>query len=273
MVGLQIISDLHLESPKAYDIFDITPKAPYLALLGDIGYVSHGREYFGFLRRQLSRFRVVFLVMGNHEPWHSTWEDTKRAVRQFERDIQGERQTRQDIGELVVLDRTRYEIAVSSKGEGAVVILGCTLFSRVPTESVEAVGFGVNDFYHTAGWTVERHNAAFEEDLGWLNDQVASLRRSSKGRRAVVLTHYNPTADPRTSDPRHRDSPIRSGFATDLSGEICWRSEDVAVWAFGHTHFNCDFEDGVTGKRVLTNQRGYYFSQAAGFVEDKVVEL
>lgn len=49
-------------------------------------------------------------------------------------------------------------------------------------------------------------------------------------------------------------------------------SKNVKVWAFGHTHWNCDFvEEG--GKRVLTNQRGYYFSQAVGFEAGKCIEL
>ncbi|QPG94137.1 hypothetical protein C2857_004943 [Epichloe festucae Fl1] len=40
-MDIQIFSDLHLESPKAYDLYNIPPKAPYLALalLGDIGNV------------------------------------------------------------------------------------------------------------------------------------------------------------------------------------------------------------------------------------------
>lgn len=37
---LQLISDLHLESPAAYDIFHINPVVPCLALIGDIGYVE-----------------------------------------------------------------------------------------------------------------------------------------------------------------------------------------------------------------------------------------
>ena len=38
-MALQILSDLHLDAPKAYDVFKIVPKAPYLALLGDVGNV------------------------------------------------------------------------------------------------------------------------------------------------------------------------------------------------------------------------------------------
>lgn len=47
----------------------------------------------------------------------------------------------------------------------------------------------------------------------------------------------------------------------------------MKLWVFGHTQFNCDFTDEGTGKHVVTNQRGYYFSQAAGFDAEKVVTI
>jgi hypothetical protein len=46
VMELQILSDLHLESPKAYDLYDIPPKAPLLALLGDIGNVVSHKDGF-----------------------------------------------------------------------------------------------------------------------------------------------------------------------------------------------------------------------------------
>jgi len=42
---------------------------------------------------------------------------------------------------------------------------------------------------------------------------------------------------------------------------------------FRHTHFNCDFIDEGTGKHVVINQRGYYFSQAGRFDAEKVVTI
>ncbi|KAI1406932.1 Ser/Thr protein phosphatase superfamily [Hypoxylon sp. FL1857] len=268
MVQLQIFSDLHLENPKAYNTFEIKTAAPYLALLGDIGCVKHRQEYYGFLIRQLSKFRIVFLVMGNHEPWHSTWNDCKEAIHEIQMDIQREQESKGGIGELVVLDRTSYDI----KGSGEVItILGCTLFSRVPPESMKAVSFGLNDFYYTEDWTVEMHAAEFERDLRWLNERVTSL--ASSGHKIIILTHYSPTLDERATDPKHSKSPIKSGFATDLSNEPCWLNDAVKFWAFGHTHFNCDFVDKNTGKRVVTNQRGYYSNSSPGFIEDKVITI
>jgi hypothetical protein len=75
------------------------------------------------------------------------------------------------------------------------------------------------------------------------------------------------------TDPVHATSPISSGFSTDLAKEECWSNSAVQLWVFGHTHYNCDFEDAVANKRITTNQRGYYFSQAAKFDLEKVVSI
>ena len=79
MVEIQILSDLHLESPAAYDVFDITPTAEYLALLGDIGYTKDA-GLIDFLRKQLPKYKTTFFVMGNHEPYHSSYAASKQHL-------------------------------------------------------------------------------------------------------------------------------------------------------------------------------------------------
>lgn len=260
----QILSDLHLESPAAYDIFQIIPRAPYLCLLGDIGYVKDD-GFYTFLRSQLEAFRAVFLVFGNHEPYHSSWVEAKQKLESFKNEI--EASTGQALGKFVILDQTRYDISSD------ITILGCTLFSKIFKEQIENVNFGLNDFYHIDDWTVDDHQKAHMSDLAWLNEQLASISASEPDRTVIVLTHYSPTTNEKTIDPRHATSRISSGFMTDLTSEPCWQNAAVKVWAFGHTHFNCDYEDGEHWKRAISNQRGYYFAQAEGFDIEKVVEV
>lgn len=262
---IQILSDLHLESPQAYDVFHIEPKAPYLALVGDIGYVKD-RGFFDFLRKQLRVFRVVFLVLGNHEPYHSNWSEAKSGINRF---VTGLAPLKSEVplGQLVFLDKTRYDIS------STLSVLGCTLFSRVVHEQKEDVSFGINDFYHIDDWSVDAHQVAHRADLDWLNHELDTISRLEPDRKVVVLTHYCPLTNRGVIDPQHADSKISSGFMTDLSSERCWKSGVVKLWAFGHTHFNCDFIDSYHGNRVFSNQRGYYFSQAAGFDSTKIVEI
>ena len=266
-MAIQILSDLHLEAPKGYDVFEITPKAPFLALLGDIGNVAkHKDDFFGFLTRQLEQFRAVLFVPGNHEAYHSSWPETLTILRDFEDRVS----ENHSLGVFVLLDRTVFRLPDSNT-----VVLGCSLFSHVPPESEMTVGASLNDFYHTNGWDVAAHNEAHKRDLAWLNEQVAALQDSEAS--IIIFSHWSPSQAPGSADARHTGSPITSAFSTDLSGEKCFRSGNVKLWAFGHTHYNCDLalerRDGAGPLRLVANQRGYYFAQSDGFEMEKTVEV
>lgn len=268
MITLQILSDLHLEAPKGYDVFKIAPRSPYLALLGDVGCIGRDyAEYTEFLFAQLQQFEIVFLVLGNHEPYHSSWNRTKILMDDFQNDVHARTSRGEQLGTFVLLDQKRHDI---DKDQEKITILGCTLFSRIPEAGREAVSFGINDFYHINDWTVEQHDEQHQRDATWLRSQIKSLQGS--GRQVVVLTHYSPTWDAQSQDPRHRNSSITPGFATDLLDDPTWQNDSVKLWAFGHTHYNCDFKNDQ-GMRLYTNQRGYYFSQSDGFDVTSVVEI
>ena len=119
---------------------------------------------------------------------------------------------------------------------------------------------------------MEEHIQKHGSELRWLNAEIQKLMEGSN-RRIIIMSHYSPTDDARAIDPKHKSSTISSGFMTDLSPEICFSSARVAVWAFGHTHFNCDFEYGSHQTRIVTSQRGCCFTQSNGFDLGKMVEL
>ncbi|CAG8000088.1 unnamed protein product [Penicillium salamii] len=121
---IQIMADLHLETPAAYDLFKISPKAPYLALLGNIGVVKDA-GFFPFIEAQLSQFAIVLFVLGNREPYYATWSETKQELHRFSASVNERSATpgqngQPKTGSFVFLDQTRY---ISSD----VTILGCTL--------------------------------------------------------------------------------------------------------------------------------------------------
>ncbi|PGH02698.1 hypothetical protein AJ79_07577 [Helicocarpus griseus UAMH5409] len=186
MTSIQILSDIHLESPSAYDVFSIPPKAPHLALLGDIGNVRD-KGFSPFIEAQLHNFRTVFLLLGNHEPYHSSWPNVRQEIEKFAQNIrlQSEREP----------------------------VLGCTLHSHIPPESEEQVSFGLNDFSGIDDWTVQEHNAAHAVDLAWLNEQVASISATEPERKIVIFTHHSPAmCEKRAVDPAHANSAIGPGF-------------------------------------------------------------
>ena len=262
-VSIQVMSDLHLESGSGYETFIIEPRAPYLALLGDIGNTRDPKLY-PFLETQLRQFQKVFFLLGNHEPYHSSYPASKQRVTSFKNSWNEKRDSEASRGEFVFLNQTRYDITEN------VTVLGCTLFSHITPEQHETVSFGLWDFYDIAEWTVEDHNKAHLSDLEWLHSQLSANSQETGGgqKRVFVMTHHSPTVAAEACNPTHRNSKISSGFASDLvPGRE--RLQGVDVWAFGHTHFNCDFV--VAGMRVCTNQRGYYFKLAEGFNQGKVI--
>lgn len=270
-VSFAILSDLHLETPASrptYLEFSFAATCPNLALLGDIGLANDPR-LFTFLEDQLSRFKIVFYVLGNHEPYDSTLEAAREALKAF-KDESNRRKANDDrLGNFILLDQVRYDLTPT------ITILGCTLFSSITSDQKSSVSLFVSDFSRIQDWNIDSHNSAHSSDLAWLNDQVTQIAEKEPERNIVIFTHYSPTAIPKANEPRHLQDAngVRSAFVTDLSEQACWTSTCVKLWAFGHTHFNCDFVEPVTKKRVFANQKGYRRSEAEGFDVEKVVTI
>ncbi|OGM50008.1 hypothetical protein ABOM_001264 [Aspergillus bombycis] len=246
-ISFQILSDLHLEINSQYALYDIPVCAGHLILAGDIGRLTDYNDYRNFLQKQTDRFKLVFLILGNHEFYNGTFATGLEKARQLEREPGFN-------GRLIVLHQNRYDIPGS-----CVTILGCTLWSHVPHESREIVQSKVKDFQRIEGWSVEDHNANHDSDLAWLVNEVQLILQENRemekrgGKRSVlVATHHAPLLRG-TSSPQHAHSPWGVAFATDVLSRI--PLDGVKVWVFGHTHYTTDFREGEV--RVVSNQRGY----------------
>ena len=287
-VKLQIMSDLHLETPAIrpmYSEFQLVRKSPYLALLGDIGKVHDGR-LFEFLGEQLRKFEIVFYLMGNHEPWQVdfglgdqehdfTYQAAVSKLEEFEAATRDRRQggtgdnDASSNGQFVFLNRKRFDLSET------ITLLGCTLFSNISESQQSTISLFVSDFCNIQNWTVDDHNSAHRADLDWLNCEVEAISSNEPGRTIVIMTHHSPSSLLEANDPEHLEDSrgVQSAFVTDLQNESCWNSRSVRLWAFGHTHYNCDFVDPKTGMRVLSNQRGYGREDAFDFDAEKVVTV
>ncbi|KXH68311.1 calcineurin-like phosphoesterase [Colletotrichum salicis] len=180
MASFQILSDLHLVHNN-YSNYRIVPAAPYLALIGDIGCVKDP-GYIGFLKNLLDQFRIVFCVLGNHEPYEVNRNERKENPQS-------------PVGEFVFMYQGEYQIPDSN-----ITVLGCTLFSDVPSSKMTPVSNGLDDFREIDGWTVEEDCQLHKEDLKWLNDRVNSVPTDSD-RRIVIFTYHSPTEDTRAVEP------------------------------------------------------------------------
>jgi hypothetical protein len=249
----QIVSDLHLETPLTapqYTSFRLDVQADNLFLLGDIGLVVD-TGLFEFLRRVLEENRGcrIFYVLGNHEPYRTTYEHAYILLRDFEEEAKS------DLGgRFKFLCRDRYDV------NDTITILGCTLWSAIEHDQemdITARSTDLNSERGIENWTLNRHREEHEQDLAWLNSQVSTIEKDEPHRQVIVATHHSPTLDPRANNPQHEGSSVSSNFVSDLSEEPCWLSQAVKLWTFGHTHYSCDYRDEKTGKLVVANQKGY----------------
>jgi len=85
VIQIQVVSDLHLETPSArpsYTDFHIQPRCQNLALLGDVGHVADLR-LLGFLEEQLRRFDTVFYLLGNHDVYGLSPQAARETMQAF----------------------------------------------------------------------------------------------------------------------------------------------------------------------------------------------
>jgi len=240
---LQIMSDLHLEFLGG-GTHNIEPKAPYLALLGDIGVLTDEGmpHYRKFLLEQANQFKKVFVLLGNHEYYGSTVARTLQRVKEI----------CDSHPNLVMMQQGSVKV-------NGVRILGTTLWSKVPPESVRFVASSLNDYRRittdngsnnngTRNISVTDTNSWFQTEVEWLAAEIE--KANVLGETVVVLTHHAPISD--SCDPQHYSSPINSAFCTPLEFLL---GAPVALWAYGHTHWVSDVIRN--GTRVMTNACGY----------------
>ena len=166
-------------------------------------------------------------------------------------------------GKFVYLNRTRYDVSAT------LTVLGCTLWSALNPDDLDILSWALTDFKRIEGFDPAAFTALHQRDLAWLNATVEDIAAREPDRQIIIFTHHAPTVRD-TGDPKFDGQPSNSAFATELTGQPCWKSGKVKFWGFGHTHWCCDFErDGV---RVYSNQRGYRAGQDS-FDAAKVVTI
>lgn len=254
-VHFQYMSDLHLELFPGFRIRPEDVRAPFLVLAGDVG-TPATREYTAFLASCARLYEKVFVVLGNHEgygkpSWQQAVEDARKTAAEISADDGG--------GAVVVLHNDAYDIV-----EGAVRVLGCTLWSDVSDDERSDVQMLMMDYRNIGGgFNVDLSRHMHSLDVAWLKRELQRARRD--GVKCVVVTHHAPLIKG-TSDAKYSGSGVNSAFATDLSDMISAHVDVAPFWIHGHTHHSHVLEvppgarEGRGGgevARVVSNQRGY----------------
>ena len=248
---VQVASDLHIEF---YDKFEddcpediILPRAPVLALLGDVG-LAFTPQLKAFLHHQAKRFEAVIYIAGNHEFYnHQGASKTVGEQEQWLRDVCSE------VDNLHFMEKNVMVI-------NGVRILATTLWSFIPPSVELSAGSSMND-YHLSyvqekegprKLTVADTRQWHVESAQWLKTEIAAANQLKQP--VLVLTHHTPSLQG-TSDPKYDGDELSYCFSTDLSDLV--QDPAVRAWSCGHTHWNFDMMMEEGGTRLVSNQRGY----------------
>lgn len=252
MPKLWIMSDLHLERVPYPDAFD--PPRPAFDVLVVAGDVMEGDCVRALaIVSRLARGQPAVFVLGNHEHWDGSIEETRARAR--------------DIAEafgVTLLDGASAEIA-------GIRFVGATLWAdghlggldrepdRPTGERIDVAGPGGLRSLTTADMI-----AMHRQEVATIEELLAPGPRRAK---VVAVTHHAP--HPLAVPASLRDEPIAGLLASDLS-----RLTDAGLadlWIHGHVHETIDLVR-PGGTRILCNPAGVRFSNP-GFVEDLVVEV
>lgn len=232
-------SDIHLESwNKALP--DLPDDADILIIAGDL--TSHGDGATQLAKSYGNTGKPVFYVPGNHEYYHSVYQDRLDEIKQdcIKNDIR-----------FLGPDMS-YEV-------DGVKILGATLWTdyRISGDPVMAMLFaqsGMSDHY-VIGWREEQNRYFLPRDalnlheahLAWLLSEC----EKDYNPRTLIVTHHLPCAE--SIHPRWASSRLNPAFASEVVH--LFADFPPAVWIHGHSHDESDTAVGAT--RVYNHPLGY----------------
>ena len=236
---MHVVSDIHLDHrPQLYEL-PVTD-AQYLALPGDIAQLKPQSlsTYRHFLQTICKRYKMVFIVCGNHEFFGSIFPGAIDLLREL----------CASIGNVMVLEKDYYDIPDTSWR-----VMGCTLWGSIPPEHVLQLTMQLNDFVlimiddQGHRFTVARSNQEHDARDAWIKSQLDECKRI--GKKAVIITHHCPFYESKPTP----SNGMTCGYCSDLTSLM--DPTVIRMWLYGHTHRSR--RKDINGVPVISNQCGY----------------
>lgn len=241
---IAIASDLHLEFGQEISFDGVT--ADVLVLAGDVivaaalagesaRHLSMTELYTTVIGNACKNFKKVVYIMGNHEFYHSTLEETKGLVENF----------MSQWDNLVFLDDSVVEIdGVNFVGS---VLWSDTNSSVYAAFSKKLLGdFSVIRETDSKFLTLNTYQRMHESCVDF-------VKYSCEGnKKTVVVTHHAPS--PRSVSSQFIGSDLNCFFYSKLDEWIEYK-ENIVLWIHGHMHNKSSYRIGKT--TVVCNPIGY----------------
>lgn len=238
---INLASDLHLE----FSTDLVLPGGDVLILAGDLCEAKNLKQtkIQDWVFENLTKYRDVLYVLGNHESYGMRIDRTKELVEEYMPE------------NVRVMENQTHVI-------DDVMFVGGTLWTdmnRNDPMTMLRCREGMSDYKHitmhdrgrnvyhklTPYHTTELHRVT--------RDYIVSEADANPDKKLVVITHMLPS-NQAISEQYIEDHALNGAFASNLD-DIIISHPNIKTWCFGHTH---DFKDFVVGEtRLLCNPRGY----------------
>jgi len=263
---IQLLSDLHNEflrngknRPDHHWSGSIPETdADFVVLAGDIDVGIQGAEWAISESERLDK--TILYVLGNHEFYRYEYHSVKDGIAEL---CEGtlvhylgpDAFVQDDVRILGTTLWTDYEAFDQVPGEQSMLYIDNCLTDHRLVE----IGNSNSAERFTPQHALDIH----QQELAWLSTQ---LNQDFDGK-TIVVTHHGPHHV--CQHPAFPMSEMSGAFHSDLSGLI--ESNDIVVWAFGHTHANVD--EIVANTRIVSNQAGYPGEGVSGFDAGFIIEI
>ena len=215
MMKLRIISDLHLEFVKPYQMYGllkkIVPQPDEVCILaGDIGN-PYSNNYTQFMEFINNNFKKSFVIAGNHEYYNtkSTIYDTNKHMDDYFKMHEN----------ISFLNNTCEEYEDHC-------FVGTTLWSRVTNPF-----YDINDMYRIKYFDHTEYNAINKKCVHFLEESVKTEKNM------VVITHHMPSD--KLIDAKYKTDkmkPYNQWFYCNMDDYIEKNKGKIKCWVYGHTH-------------------------------------
>jgi Calcineurin-like phosphoesterase len=272
-----VMSDLHLEF---HDI--VLPGGGILLLAGDIflacalrkertdsSSAALRKRFTRFAREELSKYKKVFVVLGNHEHYRDVIEEVPGLVRGFLAENAPNATLLDDAAEIYegvqFVGSTLWATYGAGTPSGPEIGRGmndCQLIrTKAPLVPPESLNYTRNIVYpHGPDWrpiTVDDIATRHREALSFLRKSLEFSREN--GIPAIVMTHHAPSYLSKTQRFKYLDNGMDEAYYSNQH-KLIEDNPHIKVFIHGHTHDSCRFMIGSC--IVMSNQRGYFPSES-----------
>lgn len=258
---INLISDCHI------NFEDLTlPGGDVLIMAGDIMEAGHLRQadhdkrnvfiadrYRRFLNEEMAKYGKVIYVLGNHEHYRNSYDDTPaRLLRELPDNVHLLEAESLQIEDVHFFGGTFW----TDMNKGDPITASVLKQSMADFNGAIKHGHSIKvdtawgDSYWTNKFTPSFAAGVFSDTVGLLKDFLDEHAND----KVVVVSHHAPS--PISINIKYIDDfHMNGGYHSNLT-EFILDHPQIKTWVHGHMHDPVDYMIGTT--RILSNPRGYF---------------